>query len=93
MFDNKHANQGSRCSSVPTYTLVMHNIALYHLGGAQDNFACMLSTFFMVYISVLSVSLCVLTIDLLAFQVEQFTIDIMSGMHRCLVCGYDKLTN
>ena len=52
--DNKHANQGSQCSSVPTYmfTLVVHNIAcllvlvaLCQLGGAQDDFACSLSIF------------------------------------------------
>ncbi len=35
-----------RSSSVPTHTLVVHNIALYRLGGAQDNFACSLSNFF-----------------------------------------------
>ncbi len=29
VFDNKHANHGSQCRSVPTYTLVVHNIALY----------------------------------------------------------------
>ncbi len=41
MFDNKHANQGSQCrTSVPTYTFVVHNVALYKLGGAQDDF-CM----------------------------------------------------
>ena len=43
VIDNKHANQGSQCSSVPTYTLVVQNIALYRL---QDNFACLISTFF-----------------------------------------------
>ncbi len=26
---NIHTNQGSQCSSVPTYTLVVHNVALY----------------------------------------------------------------
>ncbi len=41
MFDNEHENQSSQCSSVPTYTLVVHNIALYRLGGAQDYFACL----------------------------------------------------
>ncbi len=40
--DNEHAYQGSQCSSVPTYTLVVHNVALYRLGGAQDDFACLL---------------------------------------------------
>ena len=35
--DNEHANQGSQCSFVPTYTLVVHNTALYQLGGAQYN--------------------------------------------------------
>ena len=46
MFDNEHANQGSQYSSVLTYTLVVHNVALYLLGGAQDDFACSLSIFF-----------------------------------------------
>ena len=27
MIDNEHANQGSQSSSVPTYTLVVHNVA------------------------------------------------------------------
>ena len=45
MFDNKHANQGSQCrTSVPTYTFVVHNVALYQLGGAQDDF-CMFVIF------------------------------------------------
>ncbi len=39
MVDNKHANHGSQCSSVLTYTLVWHNVALYWVGGAQDDFA------------------------------------------------------
>ncbi len=56
MFDNEHANQGSQCSSVPTYTFVVHNAALYGLSGAQDDFACSLSIFIMVYNAVLSVS-------------------------------------
>ena len=38
--DNELANQGSQCSSVPMYTLVVHNVALCWLGGAQDGFAC-----------------------------------------------------
>ncbi len=38
-----HTNQGSQCSSVPTYTLVVHNVALYWLGGAHDDFSCSLS--------------------------------------------------
>ncbi len=59
MFDNEHANQGSQCSSVQTYTLVVHKVALYQLGGAQNDFACSLSTFFMVYNAVLSVSVSV----------------------------------
>ena len=59
MVDNEHANQGSQCSSVPTYTLVVHNVALYQLDGAQDDFACSLSTFFMVYNAVSSVSVSV----------------------------------
>ncbi len=56
-FVNEHANQDSQCSSVPTYTLVVHNVALYRLGGAQDDFACPLSTFLMVYNAVLNVLL------------------------------------
>ncbi len=36
--ETKHANHGSQYSSVPTYTLVVHNVALYRLGGAQDDF-------------------------------------------------------
>ena len=44
------------CSSVPMYTLVVHSVALYRLGGAQDDFACLLTTFLMVYNAVLSVS-------------------------------------
>ena len=55
--DSEHANQGSQCSSVPTYTLVVHNVALYGLGGAQDYFACSLrTTREMVYNMMLSVS-------------------------------------
>ena len=56
MFDNEHANQGSHCSSVPMYTLVVHNISLYQLGSAQDDFACSFINFLMVYNAVLSVS-------------------------------------
>ena len=43
VFENKHANQGSKCSSVPKYTFVVHNVALYRLGSAQDDFACLLA--------------------------------------------------
>ncbi len=46
MFDKEYANQGSQCSSVQTYTLVVPNVALYQLGGARR--FCMF--FFMVYI-------------------------------------------
>ena len=46
MIDNEHANQGSQCSSLPMYTLVVQNVALSQLGGAQDKFACPLSIFF-----------------------------------------------
>ena len=54
--DNEHANQGSQCSSAHTYTLVVHNIALYRLGGAQDEFAGSLSALFvMVHNTMLSV--------------------------------------
>ena len=47
MFDNLHAYRTSQCSSVPTYTfkLAVHNIALYRLGGAQDDFTCSLLNF------------------------------------------------
>ncbi len=38
--DNKRANQGSQCSSVPMFILVVHNVALYQLGAALDDFAC-----------------------------------------------------
>ncbi len=56
MFDSEHANQGSQCSSVPMYTLVVHNVAL---GGAQDDFAHSLSIFFDgVQCSVVSLSVC-----------------------------------
>ncbi len=47
---------GSQCSSVPTYTLVVHNVILYRLGGAQDDFACSSSNFLMVYNAVVSLS-------------------------------------
>ncbi len=42
--DNEHENKGSQCSSVLTYTLVVHSIALDRLDGAQDTFCtfCML---------------------------------------------------
>ena len=38
--DNEHANYCS-CSSCTDilYTLEVHNVALYQLGGAQDDFA------------------------------------------------------
>ncbi len=45
--DNEHTNQGRPCSSIPMYILVIHvvhNIALYRLGGSQDDFTCSLST-------------------------------------------------
>ncbi len=49
----------AQCSSVLTYTLVVHNIAWYWLGGVQDNFACWLSTLtVMVHNTRLSVSVC-----------------------------------
>ncbi len=35
---NIHTNQGSQCGSVPTYTWVVHNVALYWLGGAHNVF-------------------------------------------------------
>ena len=35
--DNEHANQGSQCSFVPTYTMVAQSIALYRLGGAREH--------------------------------------------------------
>ncbi len=52
---NLHTNQGSQCSSVPTYTLVVHSVALYRLGGAQNDFAYY-QIFLIVYNAVLSVS-------------------------------------
>ena len=59
MVHNEHANQGSQYSSVPTYTLVLHNVALYRLSGAQENFACSLLNFFDgVQCSVVSLSVC-----------------------------------
>ena len=55
--DNEHANQGSQCSSLPTYILVVHNVALYGLAGAQDYFACSLrTTCKMLYNMMLSIS-------------------------------------
>ena len=39
-----------------TYALVVHNVSLYRLGAAQDNFTCSLSIFLMMYNAVLSVS-------------------------------------
>ena len=27
--DHEHANEGSQCSSAPTYTFVVHNVVLY----------------------------------------------------------------
>ena len=59
VFDNQHAIQGSQCSSVPTYTLVVHNVALYRLGGAQDCFSCSLATFFFDGVQCSAVSLTV----------------------------------
>ena len=61
--DLYHGAQGgpmsvrTQCSSLPTYTLVVHNVALYRLGGAQHDF-CMfvINLFLMVYNAVLSVS-------------------------------------
>ncbi len=72
-FDNEHANQGSQCSVVPTYTFVVDNIALYQLVDTQDNFACSLSKFLIVYNAVLSVSVCVCVI---------FTPDTVVGARR-----------
>ncbi len=43
MVDNEHVNQGSQYSFVAMYTLVVCNVVLYSLGGAQDDFACLLS--------------------------------------------------
>ena len=34
--DNKHTNQGSQCRSVPTYALVVHNVALYFISSDSD---------------------------------------------------------
>ena len=52
--NNEHANQGSQCSSVPMYTLVVRKVPFYRLGGAQDDFAC--SFFYGVQCSVVSLS-------------------------------------
>ena len=54
--DNEHANQGSQCSSVPTYTLVVHNVALYRLGGGQDDFCMFVIKFFNFFVLSVSVS-------------------------------------
>ncbi len=40
--DNEHANHGSQCSSVPTYALVVHNVALYLPIGWCTRQFCML---------------------------------------------------
>ena len=40
MFANRHTYQGAQCSS-----LVVHNVALYRVGGGQDDFAYSLWTF------------------------------------------------
>ncbi len=69
VFDNENANQGSQCSSVPTYTMVVHNVALHRLGGAQDDFACL---FFMVYNAVLSV----LVLSVCALLLAPLPIDV-----------------
>ncbi len=57
--DNEPANQDSQCSSVPTYNLVVHNVGLYRLGGAKDDFACS-SPSLMVYnaVNIVSLSVC-----------------------------------
>ncbi len=53
-------HKGDLCSSVPMYTLVVHSIALYRLGAAQDDFARLLTTIFDgAQCSVLSLSVCV----------------------------------
>ena len=39
-------------SMVLTYTLVVHNIALCQLGGAQDDWPCSLTIFFLMVLSV-----------------------------------------
>ncbi len=44
--DNKHTNQGSQYSSIPTYTLVVYNVALYRLGGAHWRFCMFVINFF-----------------------------------------------
>ncbi len=56
---NVHTNQGWQCSSVLTYTLVVHNVALYWLAGAHDDLSCLFSAttciMCMVHIVMLSV--------------------------------------
>ena len=52
------------------YTLVVHNAALYRLGGAQDDFACLLSIFSAgVQCSVVTLSVCPST-DRLTFGLD-----------------------
>ena len=86
MFDNEHANQGLQCSSVLIYTLVVHNIALYRLRGAQDDFACSLSTSLFIIYSCLSYLSCCLNSwkflvffeDILGFIKNNFLFSVAS---------------
>ncbi len=86
MFDDEHANQGAQCSSVPTYTLVVHNVALNQLGGAQDNFACSLSFFFHgVQCNVVSLSVCL--------SVSTLTIELFDIRSKFMVASSKKKCN
>ena len=62
--DNKHANQGSQSSSVLTYTLVVHNVVLSQLGGAQGNFCCIFCCIFYAVFVPYSCSLLLRPLDL-----------------------------
>ena len=55
MVDNEHGNEGLQCSSVPMYTLVVHKVALYRLGGAQTILHVCYQFFLVVHNAVLSV--------------------------------------
>ncbi len=77
--DNEH--QGSQCSSVPPYTLVVHNVALYRLGGAHDDFACSLSNLFgRVQCNVVSLSVC-LSVNF--FMLNRLTYDLDFWYETC----------
>ena len=78
LVDNEHANQSLQCScTIPTYTLVVHSVALYWLGGAQEDFACSLSApSMMVHNTMLSVSLSVCPV---------WCLSIIKHSHGCTI--------